>query len=201
MPFIHQPRLVFSFWLGAVNVRTARRGAGGIGWAAPTPLVPLQGGEPESAGFACAMRWRQRWFVRPPPPPAPLLRGGEPESGLRLRSSLATALVCPAPTPPGPPFARGGKCALMPFIHQPRLVFSFWLRRSQRSHGSAGSGRDWLGDPQPPGRHFARGGKCAWMPFIHRPRLVFPFGFGAVNVRAARRGAGGTRSISPASIG
>ncbi len=52
--------------------------------------------------------------------------------------------------PPGRTLCKGGKVRVDSVYASAGARFSFWLRRSERSRGSAGSGRDWLGRPPPP---------------------------------------------------
>jgi hypothetical protein len=54
-------------------------------YAAPPQLVEDVGCARRAAGVFCAGRWRQRWFIRPPPPQPPLCKVGSQSA----RDSLA----------------------------------------------------------------------------------------------------------------
>ncbi len=152
-------------------------GAGRSGLHPPGP--PFARGE--SAGLACALRWRRSWLIRPPPPwPPPFARGGKcagfacavrwrrswlirppppwpPPCKGKVRVSLARCggdvAGWSGPHPPWPPLCKGGK------------VRGFRLRIALATE---------LVDPAPTplAPPLQGGGKCALIPSIHQLSLA-----------------------------
>ncbi len=105
----HPPGPPFARWGARVRgIRLPLALATALVYPASTPPAPpLQGGEPECAGFDCAGRWRQHWFIRPPPPPAPPLQGREPEcAGFACAGRWRQRWFIRPPPPPAPPLQR-----------------------------------------------------------------------------------------------
>ena len=163
---------VFPFGFGAVNVCAARRGAGGDWLGRPPPPWSLckVGSQRERVSLAqCA--GDSAGLSGPHPPRPPFCEVGSQRARTSLAQFVSDSAGLSGPHPPWPPLCKGGKVRVDSVYASASTRFSFWLRRSERSRGSAGSGRDWLGRPPPPwpplwkvGSQRARVslGQCAW---------------------------------------